>query len=71
MERKRNGLISIGTHTLRAFVPEELRDLPQLQTDLPRVAKDRRLLSAIDHAIQQIPTMHDLRRPPRPDDWRA
>ena len=46
---------------LRAFVPEELRDLPQLQTDLPRIAKDRQLLSAIEHAIQQIPTVHDLR----------
>ena len=44
------------TDTLRAFVPTELRDLPQLQTDLPRIAKDRRLLSAIEHAIQQIPT---------------
>ena len=42
MDRKRTGLVSIGTHTLRAFVPEELRDLPQLQTDLPRIAKDRR-----------------------------
>ena len=49
------------TRTLRDFVPEELRDLAQLQTDLPRIAKDRRLRSIIEHAIQQIPTAHDLR----------
>ena len=49
------------TRTLRDFVPEELRDLAQLQTDLPRIAKDRRLQSIIEHAIQQIPTVHDLR----------
>ncbi len=47
---------------LRAFVPEELRDLQQLQTDLPRIAKNPRLLSTIEHAIQRIPTVHDLRR---------
>ena len=50
-----------STQRLRAFVPEELRALPQLQTDLPRIAKDRRLLSSIEHAIQQVPTVHDLR----------
>ena len=44
---------------LRAFVPKKLRALPQLQTDLPRIAKDRRLLSIIEHAIQKIPTVHD------------
>ena len=49
------------TRTLRDFVPEELRDLAQPQTDLPRIAKDRRLRSIIEHAIQQIPTVHDLR----------
>ena len=42
---------------LRDFVLEELRDLPQLQIDLPRIAKDRRLLSAIEHAIPQFPTV--------------
>ena len=48
-------------NTLHTFVPEELRELRHLQTDLPRIAKDRRLLGAIKNAIQQIPTMHDLR----------
>ena len=42
---------------LRDFVVEELRDLPQLQTYLPRIAKDRRLLSAIEHALRQIPSV--------------
>ena len=50
-----------STRRLRAFVPKKLRALPQLQTDLPRIAKDRRLLSIIEHAIQKIPTVHDLR----------
>ena len=49
------------TNTLRAFVPKKLRALPQPQTDLPRIAKDRRLLATIEHAIQRIPTVHDLR----------
>ena len=44
---------------LRAFVPKKLRALPKLQTDLPRISKDRRLLSIIEHAIQKIPTVHD------------
>ncbi len=52
---------SESANTLRAFVPEELRDLPRLQTDLPRIAKDHRLLSDIEHSIQQVPTVHDLR----------
>ena len=52
---------SESTNTLRACVPKELRDLPRLQTDLPRIAKDGRLLSAIEDAIHQIPTVHDLR----------
>ena len=46
---------------LRAFVPEDLRDLQQPQTALPRIAKDARLLSSIDHAVQSVPTVHDLR----------
>ena len=50
-----------STQRLRAFVPKKLRALPRLQTDLPRIAKDRRLLSIIEHAIQKIPTVHDLR----------
>ena len=50
-----------GIHALRAVLPEELRHLSRLQTDLPRIAKDRRLLSAIEGAIHQVPTVHDLR----------
>ncbi len=47
--------------TLRGFVPEELRDLSQLQTELPRIARDCQLVSVIEHANQLIPTTHDIR----------
>ena len=44
----------------RRFVPEELRDLADPQRDLPRIAKDRRLTSAIECALPEIPTTHRL-----------
>ena len=43
------------------FVPAELRSLPNLQRDLPRIAKDTRLTSVIEAAIGSIPTRHDYR----------
>lgn len=46
---------------LDSFVPAELRSLPDLQRDLPRIAKDTRLTSVIEAAIGSIPTHHDYR----------
>ena len=42
------------------FLPSELRDLGDLQTAIPRVAKDAVLLKMIREAVEQIPTRHVL-----------
>jgi DNA modification methylase len=46
---------------LTDLVPPELRSLNDPQTDLPRIAKDKRLTSQIESALRDIPTEHDLR----------
>ena len=43
------------------LLPHELRDLPDPQTALPRIAKDRRLTAAIESALREVSTHHDLR----------
>jgi DNA modification methylase len=45
---------------LSEFVPPALRRLPNPQTDIPRIAKDARLLEAITEAVHRIPTVHTL-----------
>ena len=49
------------SNELADLLPEELRDLPSPQTDVPRIAKDRRLMALIESAVQEVPTRHDLR----------
>ena len=39
---------------------QTIRDLKNPQTDIPRIAKDRKLLAQIESTIQQIPTEHTL-----------
>jgi modification methylase len=46
---------------LQDYLPCELRQLADPQTDIPRIAKDPKLISLIDSAVQDIPTSHDLR----------
>src|SRR5437016_4923072 len=46
---------------LDQYLPDELLVLADPQTDLPRIAKDRRLTALIESAIREIPTEHDLR----------
>ena len=53
-------LSSIAATNLDAFLPQELRDLSDLQTDLPRIAKDTQLTSLIDSVVPHIPTSHHL-----------
>jgi DNA modification methylase len=43
------------------FLPEQLRRLDDPQTDLPRIAKDRKLTALIESAVREVPTQHDLR----------
>src|SRR5260370_24543484 len=42
------------------FVPPEVYPLNDPQTDLHRIAKDKRLIKLIEDAVQKIPTSHSL-----------
>ncbi len=46
---------------LAEYLPSELRELRDPQTDLPRIAKDPRLTDLIQSVVQEVPTVHDLR----------
>lgn len=43
-----------------AWVPREAGCISNHQTDLPRIAKDKKAITAIEAKIAQIPTSHDL-----------
>ena len=49
---------TLGAH--KARLPEEVANLPDPQRDIPRIAKDPRLLSQIEIAVRSIPTSHHL-----------
>ncbi len=42
------------------FVPKEVLPLANPQTDIPRIAKDERLVRLIEEAVRRIPTCHHL-----------
>lgn len=44
------------------WVPSEAGNISNHQTDLPRIAKDKKAIAAIEAKIAQIPTVHDLHR---------
>jgi modification methylase len=44
------------------FLLKEVGEIRNHQTDLPRIAKDPRIVSAIEAKLEQIPTQHDLYR---------
>ena len=46
---------------LTAHLPPELRELRDPQTDLPRIAKDRRLTALIESLLREVATSHELR----------
>lgn len=48
------------TDELDAFLPAELRLLPNPQTALPAIAKNQSLTARIEDAIRQVPTQHHL-----------
>jgi hypothetical protein len=43
------------------FVPDELAKLENVQTAIPAIAKDARLIDLIEEAVKRVPTAHDLR----------
>jgi len=45
---------------LTPFVPPEVFPLDNPQTDIPRIAKDEKLIRLIEEAVRQIPTVHTL-----------
>jgi DNA modification methylase len=46
--------------TLDGYLPAEVLPLNNPQTDIPRIAKDERLIRLIDEAVQRIPTHHRI-----------
>ncbi len=46
--------------SLADFVPPELRGLTVTQTLIPSIAKDAKLMAAVENAVRRIPTHHDL-----------
>jgi DNA modification methylase len=53
-------IATTGEPSLDDLLPSELRMLDDLQRDIPRIAKDRKLIAKIEHAIQQVPTRHHI-----------
>jgi DNA modification methylase len=49
-----------GSAELSRFVPPEVFPLNNLQTDIPRIAKDKKLVKLIGEAAQRTPTRHKL-----------
>jgi modification methylase len=47
---------------LDAYLPAELRDLPNPQVAIPAIAKNARLMALIEGAVREIPTHHDVHR---------
>ncbi|HEX5474549.1 MAG TPA: site-specific DNA-methyltransferase [Vicinamibacterales bacterium] len=45
---------------LTAFVPKVVGEISDHQKDLPRIARDPKLTAAIEAALRDIPTTHDL-----------
>ncbi len=45
---------------LAQFVPQDVLPLKDPQTDIPRIAKDERLVKLIHEAVRTIPTSHSL-----------
>jgi DNA modification methylase len=67
-ERMRSGvnagmhLIDEMTEELSAFIPPGVLPLHNPQTDIPRIAKDEKLVRLIEEAVQRIPTRHRICR---------
>ncbi len=56
-DAKCDGSTAVG---YEQFIPDELRNLTNPQTDLPRIAKDPHITALIDAAVTHVPTVHDL-----------
>jgi DNA modification methylase len=61
MAQKLDDATDLDEIELAQFVPPELSQLDDAQRDLPRIAKDRRLISLVESALHTIPSLHRLR----------
>jgi modification methylase len=64
MKRDKQAASSRGGRTrdpLAGMVPKEIGRIRNHQTDLPRIARNPRLMSAVEMALQRLPTCHNLR----------
>lgn len=49
-----------GNQDNSIYLPDWVAELKNPQTDIPRLAKDQKLLKQIEAAIRQVPTQHNL-----------
>ena len=42
------------------FIPTEIYPIKDPQTDIPRIAKDKKLVKLIDEAVRRVPTTHTM-----------
>src|SRR3989304_10568158 len=42
------------------WIPPEISEITDHQTDLPRISKDPKAIAAIEARLSQVPTTHDL-----------
>jgi DNA modification methylase len=54
--------VPTASKRLEQFVPDDLKRIQNPQTAIPALAKDTKLLSEVEQAIQRIPTEHILYR---------
>src|SRR5712692_7995561 len=53
-------LLNIELIDLHSHLPPELRNIDDIQTAIPRLARDKDAVAAIERAVQGIPTAHRL-----------
>src|SRR6266540_1906810 len=59
---KKPGQQLAATFDPTEFLLKEVGEITNHQTDLPRIAKDRKIVAAIEAKLEQLPTQHDLYR---------
>lgn len=52
--------LMMPTFSFGELVPDEVGEITNHQTDLPRIAKDARLVTAIETRLEELPTHHHL-----------
>jgi modification methylase len=53
-------MLMTATPEHKDYLPRSVANLKNPQTDIPRIAKDKKLLKLIESAVHEIPTTHNL-----------